>query len=167
LTVLIILVVPIALGIVGSITFLVASAEAAIGTMLFLALVLLVPAVYVFVRLALAVPVVLREGRGPIDALRRSWELVGGVWWWVFGVFVVVGVVGGLAGEILSTIVSVGRAGLFSTSDQSNFVLSALGNAIAAAVSGSLLGVVTGVIYEARAEVSPPPELSLPDASGE
>ncbi len=167
LTVLILLIAPIVIGIVGSMAFLVVSAEAAIGAMLFLALVLLVPVVYVFVRLSLAVPVVLREGAGPVAALRRSWQLAGGVWWWVFGVFVVVGVVGGLAGEILSTIVSLGRAGLFSTSYQSNFVLSALGNAVAAAVSGSLLGVVTGVLYEARAEVLPAPELPLPDAAGE
>lgn len=167
LTLLVVLVAPIVVGIVGLIAFFAVSAEAAIGTMLFVALVLLVPVAYVLVRLSLAVPVVLREGLGPISALRRSWQLVGGVWWWVFGVFVVVGVVGGLAGEILSTIVSLGRAGVFSTSDQSNFALSALGNAVAAAVSGSLFGVVLGVVYEARAEVSLPAELPLPDAAGE
>lgn len=167
LTVLIVLIAPIVVGIVGLIAFFAATAEAAIGTLLFLTLVLVVPVGYGLIRLSLAVPVVLREGLGPVGALRRSWHLVGGVCWWVFGVLVVVGVVGGIAGGILSTIVSAGRAGLFSMSDQSNFVLSAIGNAVAAAVSGSLLGVVLGVIYEARAEVSPAAELPLPDASGE
>jgi hypothetical protein len=169
LTVLILLVAPIAIGIVGLVAYVIVGAEAAIGTMLFLGLVLIVPAVYVFVRLSLAIPVVLREDLGPVAALRRSWDLVGGVWWWVFGVFVVVGIVGAIAGGILSTIISLGRAGAFATGGggEANFVLSALGNAVGAAVSGSLFGVVTGVIYEARAEVKPAPGLPLPDASGE
>ena len=170
LTVLIVLVAPIVVGIVGLIAFFAVSAEAAIGTMLFVALVLLVPVVYVLVRFSMAIPVVLREGLGPVAALQRSWDLVGGVWWWVFGVFIVVGVVGAIAGSILSTIVSLGRAGVFPTDysgSEPNYLLLAIGSAVSSAVAGSLFGVVLGVVYEARAEVSPAAALPLPDASGE
>ncbi|HYZ91861.1 MAG TPA: hypothetical protein VFA34_05635 [Actinomycetota bacterium] len=166
LTLLILLVAPIAIGLFGLVANLVTNAETTIAAMFALAFVLAVPVVYMFVRLSLAIPVVLREGLGPVAALRRSWDLVGGVWWWVFGVFVVVGIAGGIGGGILAAILSLGNAGISGSGD-SNFVLAALGSAVSSAVSGSLLGVVTGVVYEARAEVLSPSELPLPDVPGE
>jgi hypothetical protein len=44
-----------------------------------------------------------------------------------------------------------------------NRALVALGTAAGAAVTGSLYGVLTGVLYAARAQHKPPPGLALPD----
>jgi hypothetical protein len=141
-----------AAGIAAAIVALAVNAEAGVVTAIFLVLVLAVPAIYAFVRLLLAVPVVVIEGLGPIQGLRRSWDLVGGSWWWTFGVFVAVGLVATIIGEIVSGVLGLGT---------DNAVLSAVGAALAAAVQASLLGVAGGVIYASRARVKPPAELRL------
>jgi hypothetical protein len=48
-----------------------------------------VVAIWVGVRWAVAVPTLLQEGVGPVRALQRSWELVGGRWWRTFGILIV------------------------------------------------------------------------------
>jgi hypothetical protein len=150
LTFLILLVAPVAVGIAGVVIGLAAGAEAGFGAFVVLTVLLLPVVLYVFVRLSLAVPIVMREGVGPIAALRRSWELVRGAWWWVFGVGAIVGLGAGVINGIASTIASLGS---------SNFVLAAVGSTVGAAISGSAFGVVDGVLYAARAQVKPPPEV--------
>lgn len=163
LTVLILAIVPIAIAVVALLTGLLVGAEAGVVAMLFTLLVLVVPAVYVLVRLSLAVPAVVIEGHGPVGGLRRSWELVGGgAWWWVFGVFAVVGLFSTIAGSVVSAIFSLGNTGIIAMRP-GNFGLAALGSAVGAAVSGSFLGVGTGVVYAARAQSRPPAELPLPE----
>jgi len=166
LTILILAVAPITIGLIAVLVGLVAGAEAGVGALLFTLIVVVVPSVYVLVRLSLAVPAVVLEGLSPIGALRRSWDLVGGNWWWVFGVMVVVGLIGGLIGNVASTVVSLGHTGIFTVGRQvsSNFALSALGTMVGTAIYGALFGVATGVIYGARAQAKPPAELALPDA---
>ena len=64
-----------------------------VGLGLFL---LVVPGLILFTRWSLAVPAVMLEGRSPIDAMRRSRELVKGHGWPVFAVFLTVTVAAGL-----------------------------------------------------------------------
>jgi hypothetical protein len=165
LTALILLVAPIVAGLIALGVVLVADAETGLAALVFTVIVLGVPALYVLVRLSLAVPVVLREGVGPLAALRRSWDLVGGSWWWVFGVAVVVAVVAGVLSSLVSTVFSLGSTGLTPIAEEEtpNRALVALGTAAGAAVTGSLYGVLTGVLYAARAQHEPPPELPLPE----
>jgi hypothetical protein len=63
---------------------------------------LIVPGIYLGVALYFSAQAVVAEDRSPIDALRRSRELVSGQWWRVFGIGIVfsvmIGVVGGLIG---------------------------------------------------------------------
>jgi hypothetical protein len=49
--------------------------------------------VWISFNLSLAVPVVVLEGVSPITALRRSWRLVRGTWWRVFGIVFLSGLV--------------------------------------------------------------------------
>jgi hypothetical protein len=57
-----------------------------------------VPAIFVAIRLLFGSSVVVMEGRRGIAALRRSWSLVRGLWWKVFGNLLLVGlIVGGVA----------------------------------------------------------------------
>jgi hypothetical protein len=54
------------------------------------ALLCLPVAAWIFIRWSVAVPALLAEGIGPVQALRRSWELTRGHWWRLFGILVVV-----------------------------------------------------------------------------
>jgi hypothetical protein len=166
LTILILAAAPIAVAVVALLAGLIAGPEGGIAAMLFMIILLAPPTVYVFVRLSLAVPVVVQEGLSPVQALRRSWNLVGGSWWWVFGVMVIAGIVGGVIGNVASTIISLGNTGVFTVGREgpSNYALAALGTAISTAVSGSIFGVATGIVYAARAQSLPPAELPLPEA---
>jgi hypothetical protein len=56
----------------------------------FLGLVLLVvPGVYLFVALSLAAPLLVLEGKGPIDAMRFSRHLIRGHWWRTAGIYTI------------------------------------------------------------------------------
>jgi hypothetical protein len=57
--------------------------------------------VWISIRLTLAVPSVVLEGIGPVEALRRSWQLVQGSWWRVFGITLLAGIVVAIIGFIL------------------------------------------------------------------
>jgi len=46
----------------------------------------LILTIWIWTRLTLAGPAVVLEGAGPVAALRRSWQLVQGSWWRVFGI---------------------------------------------------------------------------------
>lgn len=47
---------------------------------------LIIPGIYVAIRLAVTLQAVVAEGHGPTDAMSRSWELVKGNWWRVIGI---------------------------------------------------------------------------------
>jgi hypothetical protein len=57
--------------------------------------------IWISVRLTIAVPAVVLEGARPVAALRRSWQLVGGSWWRVFGITLLAGIVVAIIGGIL------------------------------------------------------------------
>src|SRR5262249_60338781 len=59
---------------------------AAVVVAVFGSIAALVLTVWIWIRFSLAAPAVILEGAGPIAALRRSWQLVRGSWWRVFGI---------------------------------------------------------------------------------
>jgi hypothetical protein len=54
---------------------------------------LIVATIWVGVRLIVAVPAVVLEQTSPVQALRRSWQLVQGNWWRMFGIYLLTGIV--------------------------------------------------------------------------
>lgn len=136
---------PLLVGIVALGALVVVSAEVGFAILIFGVLLLAFPTLYVFVRLSLALPVVMREGSGPVQSLRRSWELVGGAWWWVFGVAVVIALlVAGLTGVVQ-------YLSFIGDDTTGEFIVGAIVTALAAALSTSLYGVASGVVYGVRA----------------
>lgn len=67
-----------------------------------LALFILPAAIWLGIRLALATPVVMMEGAGVVAALKRSYELVEGRWWRVFGTLLLAQIITGIVAQIAS-----------------------------------------------------------------
>jgi hypothetical protein len=87
-------------------------------------IVVIIPGIYIAVRFTVASQAVVLERQGVTDSLRRSWNLVEGNWWRVFGIVIVVTilvgvleaiagrVVGGVAGNALGTGLSTALIGI-------------------------------------------------------
>jgi hypothetical protein len=67
-------------------------------------LLLFIPGVIFAVFLAVAVPAFIIERLGVTESMSRSWQLVSGSWWHVFGVIVVAGLIAGVINAILTAI---------------------------------------------------------------
>lgn len=153
LTVVALAVPPFLVGVCSVVIYL-ASRLAGFAVLVFGLVALVLPLIYIAVRLSLALPVVMREGRGPIDALRRSWALVGGVWWWVFSVEVV-------AWAVLAMTAAAQYASLVGSESRPDFLVGAVVTAVAVAIATILYGVALGVVYAARV----PEEFLPPDVA--
>jgi hypothetical protein len=57
--------------------------------------------VWLLVRICLAVPVMLAERVGPVQAIRRSWQLTHVAWWRCFGVILVLAIIADMLGGVL------------------------------------------------------------------
>jgi hypothetical protein len=141
---------PVLVGIAGAAAS-VASSSLGFAVLIFGSILVIAPFIlYVGVHLALAVPVVMREGRGAVDALRRSWGLVKGAWLWVLGIFVVLGIAPAVVQRLAEP--AIGRDG------PAHFVLWAIASTVVAILAVVLYGVGAGVVYACRApeDVVPP-----------
>lgn len=107
------------------------------------------PGAYVFVRLSLAVPIAVLEEAGPVQSVRRSWELMRGAFWWTLGVYVLILLVSVAAVEILGVIHLTTR-----TASTPDFVIATVRNFVAGMFAVSIFGVAIGVVYASR-EVPP------------
>jgi hypothetical protein len=72
---------------------------AAIGSFLGLVL-LIVGAIYLWVRWAVSAQAVAAEELGPVEGMSRSWNLVEDNWWRVFGIFILITIIGGLMAAV-------------------------------------------------------------------
>lgn len=54
----------------------------------------IIPAIYLWVVLSLGTAVILFEGKNPLDAIGRSFTLIGGKWWSTFGLIIVSAIIG-------------------------------------------------------------------------
>jgi hypothetical protein len=120
---------------------------------------LFIVTIWIAVRLLVAIPVVVLEVSSPVAALRRSWLLVQGNWWRVFGVYllaaIVVGVVAGLielpftiARELISGHGSLGL-GFASTAAPtvSALIVGAIGGIIATTCTRPVSAGVSVLLY--------------------
>ena len=53
-------------------------------------------------RLLVAPQAVVADELGPVEALRRSWDLVRDNWWRVLGIWIMLGLLGAMAGLVLA-----------------------------------------------------------------
>ncbi|MGP4096284.1 glycerophosphoryl diester phosphodiesterase membrane domain-containing protein [Nonomuraea sp. KM90] len=97
-------------------------------------------------RFAFASPAVVLEGRGPIDAMRRSWHLVSGDFWRVFGILLLTSLLVGLVAGILTVPFTFAGTllGMFGSSSVAATVISAVLIAI-----GATLGAMFTYPFEA------------------
>lgn len=65
---------------------------------------LVLPGVWLAIMFGMYTPVIAIEGRGPVPALRRSFELVKGNFWETVGFLLIVGFVGGAAGQLFQLV---------------------------------------------------------------
>jgi hypothetical protein len=113
-----------------------------------------VPGIWLAVSLYFASQAVVAEGRSPMDALRRSRELVSGQWWRVFGIgilfSVMIGVVGGA--------ISIGAEAIADASGREVFVLlgSMLGDVFTIGFT-AIAGTLVFFDLRARHDAVPPP----------
>jgi len=63
---------------------------------------LVIPGIYIGVRLAVSIEALVVEGRRGTQAMGRSWELVGGHWWHAFGTLLVAGLLTGVVNSLIT-----------------------------------------------------------------
>ncbi|MFI6733931.1 glycerophosphoryl diester phosphodiesterase membrane domain-containing protein [Nonomuraea sp. NPDC050451] len=107
-------------------------------------------------RFAFASPIVVLEGRGAIEAMRRSWQLVTGDFWRVFGILLLTSILVGLVAGILSVPFTLAGTlfGMFGAGSMATTVVSAVLIAIGGTL-GSMLTYpfqagVAGLLYADR-----------------
>src|SRR5687768_5955291 len=109
------------------------------GPFVFLGLIVFVATfvalVFIAIRLALSVPIVMLESVGAMDALRRSWRLVSSSSWRVFGYLIVFALLVGVTAGLLSAVVNIVINPVRITS-VTTFTLDPVRLAIATFVSG-------------------------------
>jgi hypothetical protein len=112
-------------------------------------LVVLVPAaivlaVFVYTRWLFAAPIVMLERVGAVAALRRSWQLVRGSTWRVFGITILVGIITGILGAIVGALLSVAtQAG----DDNVRLILNQLAALVVAVVIQPISFIVVVLLY--------------------
>jgi hypothetical protein len=110
---------------------------------------LIVPGVWLLVLWYFAAQAAAVEGATPMQAVRRSTELVRGSWWRVFGLIVLTGLLFGLGGAIATAIIgSIGSTALYVS-----------GLIVVEAVAVSLTGIFAALLFfdlRVRAAGRPP-----------
>jgi len=114
---------------------------------------LVIPGFFVMTRLFASVPTLVVEGKKGRQALRRSWSLVEGHGWRVFGVILLVGLISGLVSSVFAI-----------TTDQGWFT-QAVAAALGGVVTGPFVAIVGMLTYlDLRTRKQP---LTLPDLQQE
>ena len=122
----------------------------------------LVATVWIWIRLTLAVPATVLENIGPVAALRRSWQLVQGSWWRMFGItllawivvsfiafilqlpFTIIGTVVGGSGGLTSMF---GANAATAAPSMASVIIGAIGGIVAATCARPLSAGVTVLLY--------------------
>jgi hypothetical protein len=63
---------------------------------------LVIPGIYIGVRLCVSIEALVVEGRRGTQAMGRSWELVGGHWWHAFGTLLVAALLTGIVNAVIT-----------------------------------------------------------------
>ena len=64
------------------------------GIIIFLGFVaLVIPGIYLAIRLCIGAVIAAIEGLGPVDSLKKSWKITSGKWWPIFGTLLLTGII--------------------------------------------------------------------------
>jgi hypothetical protein len=108
------------------------------------------------VKFSMAPSVVVLERQGPARALARSWRLVGGSFWRVFGILLLAGIIVLVVGAVLQVpfslaeVLAGGSAGLFGLSGTRSvaaIIIAGVGTIVSGAVSRPVSAGVTVLLY--------------------
>jgi hypothetical protein len=61
----------------------------------------ILPGIFLYVMWSLAPAALMLERGGVIDSMRRSWRLVRGSWWRIFGILLLAGIIAGAVGQLV------------------------------------------------------------------
>lgn len=111
-------------------------------------------ALWIAIRLALATPALILERSTLGAALKRSWQLVGGSWWRIFGIWVLAYLIANVLASIITipfVLIGGGSAGLFGDGAVevtfTLLLLTAIGNVIAYALTLPFQAGVSALLY--------------------
>ena len=107
-------------------------------------IVFIIPGIYIGVRLAVSVQALVVEDKRGTEAMRRSWELVGGHWWHAALTLLVAGLITGVVNAVITAPFSAGA-----------WLLQGIAAAVATTVTlpyGALVGVLLYLDLRARKE---------------
>ena len=130
--------------------------------------------VFLWGKLALAVPAYVLERIGPIDALRRSWRLVQGNWWRVFGIRLLGSIIVSFISTILMVpffIGAIATTGIFTGDEPSGtpigfLVLTTVGQIIAETIATPLMAGILVLLYVDRRMRAEALDVALVAAAG-
>jgi hypothetical protein len=106
--------------------------------------VFIIPGIYIGVRLAVSIQALVVEGKRGTEAMRRSWELVGGHWWHAALTILIAGLITAVVNAVITAPFSAGA-----------WLLQAVAAAVATTVTlpyGALVGVLLYLDLRARKE---------------
>ncbi|MGB8020760.1 MAG: hypothetical protein WCF04_05985 [Candidatus Nanopelagicales bacterium] len=105
--------------------------------------------VYAYVRLSMSSPALVMEGLSPLEALRRSWHLVGGSWSRVFGILILSAIITNLLSAVvtvpISTIAGLGSG--FSSSEVPTIVATGIATMLSGLITLPFGAAITGLLY--------------------
>jgi hypothetical protein len=107
-------------------------------------IVFIIPGIYIGVRLAVSIQALVIEGKRGTEAMRRSWDLVGGHWWHAAFTLLVAGLITGVVNAVITAPFSAGA-----------WFLQGIAAAVATTVTlpyGALVGVLLYLDLRARKE---------------
>ncbi|HEU5033965.1 MAG TPA: hypothetical protein VFT62_04300, partial [Mycobacteriales bacterium] len=112
--------------------------------------------IWLYVSLSLAPAVVVLEKQRPVEALRRSRQLVSGSWWRVLGVLVLAALLAAVAAAIISIPFGVDGGGLTALGDRTSPVLlselavTAAGSFVASTLTRPFTAAAVALLYVDR-----------------
>jgi hypothetical protein len=107
-------------------------------------IVFIIPGIYIAVRLAVSIQALIVEDRRGTEAMRRSWDLVGGHWWHAAFTLLVAGLITGVVNAVITAPFGAGA-----------WLLQGIAAAVATTVTlpyGALVGVLLYLDLRARKE---------------
>jgi len=113
----------------------------------------LILTLWLYVMLSLVMPAVVLERLGPVGAMRRSWRLVRGSYWRLFGILLLTELIVVVASAVLAAPFTVARLVIYGTSSLTGtpsigaLIISALGGIIAATLISPVSAGVTVLLY--------------------